>query len=218
MNSQNGRPSGHVFPSRLGHLKQKWRDARPVTLARAAPLAAGAGVTLSVAIHPSFVLAANEGGVSDYGVHAATFAPMTVGFVLAAVLYWHGATLVRASPPPPKLLPLLMRGYATLLVFTLITSFTYTLTPALKIAHFVVGGTTMTLQVLASPWLYRPQPRSTLALVGQLSALTMAIGTLAHLWHLLFCSQIVSAVAFATLIADATAGSAAQRARAAPTK
>jgi len=55
------------------------------------------GVAIAVALHPGFVLKANEGGISDYGVHLRTAVPYDLALVCAALGAYLAATHARDS-------------------------------------------------------------------------------------------------------------------------
>jgi hypothetical protein len=162
------------------------------------------GVALCVVIHPGFVLKANEGGVSDYGVHVKTAVPYYLALALAASGAYLAVTYARDSTNLPARLRALLTSYAVLLTLTLASTFGYTLDKPQRDVHVGVGIALTVFEVVASLWMYRER-RGDLGLVlVQLMGVIVAGLTIVGLIHLLFVSEIVTGASFAVLLFRST--------------
>ena len=155
-----------------------------------------------VALHPGLVVKRDEGGVSNYGVHVVTFVPYSLAFALDAVLIARGARLV-ADARLRRYLELV----AALLGATLVTTYAYTRSLALKDLHFVVGAALVLAECAAAPWLARAWARAApAAICVALTGAGLAACALATsgAWHVLFAGQVLVAAGFTPLVVAAT--------------
>jgi hypothetical protein len=162
------------------------------------------GIAIAVALHPGFVLKANEGGVSDYGVHLKTALPYDLALACAALGAYVAARHARDSANLPRGLRRVLLAYATLVTLTLASTFGYTLDRPQRDLHVGVGIALSVFEVVASWWMYR-EGRGELALVlVQLAGFVLGAVTIVGLIHLLFVSEIATGVSFALLLYRAT--------------
>ncbi|MHB2028481.1 MAG: hypothetical protein ACYCPT_06655 [Acidimicrobiales bacterium] len=157
-------------------------------------------IALCVALHPGFVLKANEGGMSNYGVHLKTVLPYTLAMALTTGLTLRGASLLTSPSLLVRRFKVLIRTYSVLIGFTLLSTYGYTLNEPLKITHIVIGVAIMTFQTLASLWMVRIFHASRVVLAAQLIGYTLAALTFFGALHVLFLSQVITGVAFAFLV------------------
>jgi hypothetical protein len=158
------------------------------------------GITVAVALHPGFVLKANEGGVSDYGVHLKTALPYDLAFACAALGAYSAARHARDSANLPRELRMVLLTYATLVTLTLATTFGYTLDRPQRDLHVGVGIGLSVFEVVVTWWMYRER-RGDLALVlVQLAGFVLGAVTVVGLIHLLFVSEIATGASFALLL------------------
>ena len=153
-----------------------------------------------VALHPGFVLKRNEGGVSNYGVHLTTCVPYSAAYAIAGTLSWIVGSRIRAA----RLLDVtrILRGYAALLMTTLVTTYFYTLTLLSRDVHIAVGALLFAFEIVTSWWMARRLGRwrdwSWLAIQWAGSAL--AALTIAGMVQVLFLSQVISGVGYAVVL------------------
>ncbi|HEV7958488.1 MAG TPA: hypothetical protein VGP11_03405, partial [Acidimicrobiales bacterium] len=83
-------------------------------------------IGVCVALHPGFVLKANEGGISDYGVHAKTVAPYTLALGLPGVLTFLAAQRLHTLSPAARQLRAVLFTYSALITLTLLSTYPYT--------------------------------------------------------------------------------------------
>jgi heme/copper-type cytochrome/quinol oxidase subunit 4 len=186
-----------VTRSQVSRYDRSWRAA---TFVGVGQWGFAVGVALCVAIHPGFVLKANEGGVSDYGVHVKTAVPYYLALALAAGGAYLAASHARDSTNLPTQLRAFLLGYAVLLVLTLASTIGYTLDKPQRDVHVGVGIALTVFEVVASLWMYRER-RGDLGLVlVQLAGVIVAALTIVGLIHLLFVTEIVTGASFAVLL------------------
>jgi hypothetical protein len=158
------------------------------------------GVALCVVLHPGFVLKANEGGVSNYGVHVKTAIPYYVALAVAAIGAYLAATHARDSTKLPPRLRALLLSYAVLIALTLASTVGYTLNKPQRDVHVGVGIALTVFEVVASLWMYGER-RGDLGLVLlQLAGVVLAALTIVGVIRLLFVSEIVTGASFAILL------------------
>ena len=157
-------------------------------------------LAISVALHPGFVLKANEGGMSDYGVHLKTALTYSLALGLAAVLAQRAARTSTLTSRKSRRFQRLLRTYGWLIWLTLISTYGYTLDTPLKAIHVGVGVVTVLFESATSLWMYRVIQGLALVVVVQLIGLILAAATFFGVLHVLFLSQILGGGAFAVLL------------------
>ncbi len=162
-------------------------------------------IAVCVSLHPGFVLKANEGGISNYGVHAKTFVPYSLGLLIASACSYRAASMRLGSSASTQLFHALLRTYSALLVLTLLTTYGYTLDPPLKELHIIVGVATIVFETVASVWMYYATGKNLLAMLVELVGFVLAALTFFGAVHLLFASQLVTGISFAILLAGTSA-------------
>lgn len=155
---------------------------------------------ICVALHPGLVLEANEGGMSNYGVHVKTAVPYTLALAFAAGLTYWAARLIRTTTTPARHFKVLLQTYSWLILFTLLSTYGYTLNTPLKEIHIVVGVATIVFESTASLWMYRVVKSLRSVLVVQLFGFVLAALTFFGALHVLFLSQILTGGGFALLL------------------
>ncbi len=162
------------------------------------------GVAIAVSLHPGFVLKADEGGISDYGVHLKTALPYYLALACATLGAYLAAHNARDSTNLPRGLRTVLLTYATLVALTLASTFGYTLDRPQRDLHVAVGSALAVFEVVASLWMYQ-QRRGDLALVlVQLAGFVLGALTIGGLTHLLFVSEIVTGASFSLLLYRST--------------
>jgi hypothetical protein len=157
-------------------------------------------LAVCVALHPGVVFKVNEGGMSNYGVHAQTAVPYTLALVSAAGLTSWAARLFRVTTSTARQFRTLLHTYSWLILLALVTTYGYTLNATLKDVHVAVGVATILFESVASLWLYRTVRSLRAVLIVQLLGLMLAALTFFGALHLLFLSQILTGGAFALLL------------------
>ncbi len=160
----------------------------------------GAGV----ALHPGFVLARHEGGISEYGVHVKTAVLYTLAWVLLAVGNMRAARVCGGGCVRSKKVRKLLLFYCATTFFVLISTYFYSLDAVLKYIHYGFGAILVVFMSAAAYWLYRQLPDVSWAravlwvqVLGSIAALLSIVGAL----HVLFGAESISNVGCAILLA-----------------
>ena len=174
---------------------------------------------VAVSLHPGFVLSRDEGGVSDYGVHAATVVPYTLALAIGAACSFGAAHLLRATRHVAHRLARTLDVYAVLLVLALVSTYGYTLDHTLRQVHLVVGLVGVAFETLTGVAFARALPQrmvGTAWATALLIGVALAVVDLVRLAHVLFLAQAIVTVSYAALVILVT-GHVERAARAAPT-
>jgi hypothetical protein len=157
------------------------------------------GIVLCVALRPHLVLHANEGGISNFGVHRETVAPYTVALALPALLSYRAARLI-ASRTNLRPLRIVLTGYSVLLLLTLLTTYTYKIDTPLKDVHVGAGALLTIFEMGSSMWMCARIRALFLVVTFEGAGFLLAVLTIVGVLHLLFVTQLVVGVAFALIL------------------
>ncbi len=161
---------------------------------------------ICVALHPGFVLKSDEGGMSNYGIHAKTFVPYTLA--LAVTAFYSQRAAGRIDPRSEfRGLAWALRYYSLLLFLVLVSTYPYSLNRGWRDTHFTFAVALALVEVIGVTWIIRTVERDPLdlALLALqwtgvfLLALTGLFG-----FHLLFLTEVVMAVGFGGLVVRAS--------------
>jgi hypothetical protein len=164
------------------------------------------GIFVCVVLQPHYLFSADEGGISNYGVHLRTAVPYSIALGGTALLVGLTARVTPVVTREGRRVAAGLWAFSILLVCVLATTYPYQHGTALKDLHIVVGGLAVGFEVAAATW----AATTILGSVGDRAALivefaggVLAACTLAGLAHLLFVSQLVTSVAFGFLLVRA---------------
>lgn len=157
-------------------------------------------LAVCVALHPGLVLKANEGGMSNYGVHLKTVVPYTLALLSPGLFTQRATARFRVMSARQRQFRLLLLTYCVLIILTLLTTYGYTLDTVQRDVHVAVGVVIIVFESAASLWMYHALRRHRGILVVQLLGLALAALTFFGALHVLFLSQIVTGGAFAILL------------------
>jgi hypothetical protein len=177
--------------------------SRAVVLVACGQFSLLAFLIVCVALHPGFVLKANEGGLSNYGIHQKTVAAYTLALGAPALLSYLAAHLVTNSEATTHHFRQLLISYSGIALLTLLSTYSYSLNTALRDLHIVIGSVLIVFETVASVWMYRllGNTRWNLQLLGvQLLGFVLAVLTLVGVLHVLFITQVLTCGAFAILL------------------
>jgi hypothetical protein len=158
---------------------------------------------VSIAMHPGFVFKGDEGGLSDYGVHVETAIPYTLALILLAFYSRRAALLYADDHQRSRRLRTLLTAYCSVVLLVLLSTYVYTLNGVLKNVHFGFGTVLILVVGVGSIWMYRLWPPSIpirLFLAVQLSGDVLTMLTVVGAVHLLFLSEMLSNIGFASLL------------------
>jgi hypothetical protein len=164
---------------------------------------------VSVALHPGFVLARREGGISEYGVHIKTAVLYTLAWALLAGSNMRAARVCGGCGIRSEKVRKLLLFYSAAVFFVLISTYFYSLDAVMKYIHFGFGAVLVVFMSVAAYWLCRqltgvPWARATLwvQVLGSVAALLSIVGVL----HVLFGAETISNVGCAILLARTCSG------------
>jgi hypothetical protein len=159
---------------------------------------------VGVALHPGYVLARREGGISEYGVHIKTAVLYTLGWVVLAGGNMRAARACGGRGVRSEKVRKLLLFYSGASLLVLISTYFYSLDAVLKYIHYGFGAILVVFMSTAAYWLSRqltdvPWARAVLwvQVLGSIAALLSIVGTL----HVLFFAESISNVGCAILLA-----------------
>jgi hypothetical protein len=159
---------------------------------------------LSVALHPGYVLARREGGISEYGVHAKTALLYTIAWTALAGSNMRAARVCGGRGVCSNTVRKLLLFYSAAIFLVLVSTYFYSLDAVLRDIHYGFGAVLVTFMSVAAYWSYRQLPdvhwaRAMLwvQVLGSLAALLSIVGAL----HVLFGAESISNVGCAILLA-----------------
>jgi hypothetical protein len=160
----------------------------------------GAGV----ALHPGYVLARHEGGISEYGVHVKTAVLYTLAWALLAGGNMRAARVCGGRGVRSEKVRKLLLFYSAASLLVLISTYFYSLDAVLSYIHYGFAAVLVVFMSLAAYWLYRQLADVSWAraalwvqVLGGVCALLSIVGAL----HVLFCAETISNVGCAILLA-----------------
>jgi hypothetical protein len=159
---------------------------------------------LSVLLHPGFVLAKREGGISEYGVHIKTALLYTAAWAVLAVANVRAARELDERHETSAKMRKVLFGYTAAILLVLLSTYVYSLDTVMRYIHYALGATLIVFMSWASYWLYRLRAKSPLArtllwaqVLGSLAALMSILGVI----HVLFAAETLSNVGCAVILA-----------------
>ncbi len=179
--------------------------ASPARDVAAGQVAFAVFIAVCVALHPGFVLKSNEGGISNYGVHARTVVPYTLALGLASATSLRASRSVRVRDGRSRRLRLILRAYAALVALTLVSTYPYALDVALKDVHDGVGVCVFVFELVTAAVMVRALGRRRGWLLVLVAGFVVGAVTFVGAAHLLFVAQVVTSVAYAVILVSATA-------------
>jgi hypothetical protein len=172
---------------------------RTVRLVTWGQIGFAAGIALCVALRPHLVLHADEGGISNFGVHLETVVPYTVALALPALLTYRASRLV-ASRTSLRRLRTVLTGYSALLFLTLFTTYAYKIDTPLKDIHVGAGAVLTIFEMGTSLWMCAQVRALYGVLTFEFAGFLLATLTIVGVLHLLFVTQLMVGAAFAVIL------------------
>jgi hypothetical protein len=167
-----------------------------------------AGLATSVAIVPSYVLGAAEGGVSNYGSDRRTVVPFTVSFGGYGTLVAVAAGSVRATMALATWMTAFLTLLALLLYAVLVTAWIYKRSETLRTFHFASGIALLTYESFLGLWLAVYVDTTWiiwLLWAVMLVADAVCILALKRIFEKLFAGQVTACIAFGAILLIALA-------------
>jgi hypothetical protein len=159
---------------------------------------------VSVALHPGYVLARHEGGISEYGVHVKTAVLYTFAWLVLAGGNMRAARAHSGRGVRSEKVRKLLLAYSVASSLVLVSTYFYSLDAVLKYIHYGLGAILVTFMSAAAYWLFRQLPDVSWAravLWVQMLGSTAALLSFAGVIHVLFTAESISNVGVAILLA-----------------
>lgn len=174
----------------------------PVRFVAAGQLAYLAGMAVCIAIRPRYLVSSDEGGISNFGVHAVTAMPFSFAFVLAAgCLLAAGATALPRTAVERWLVAGLW-ALSGLLVVVLASTYGYQHGPVAHGLHVYVSIAATAFESALAVFCVvavRHELADGAALVAQLAGLVLAALAFSGTLHVLLVGQLLGSAGFAVL-------------------
>ncbi|HUD69376.1 MAG TPA: hypothetical protein VMQ40_03970 [Acidimicrobiales bacterium] len=180
-----------------------------VRLVAASQVAYVAGLVVCLAIRPRYLVSANEGGISNFGVHAVTVVPYSVGFLVSAGLLVAAARATAPQGAREARFAAILQVLAWILVVVLVSTYDYQAAAWLRDLHLAIAIAATVIQGLIALWIVARVCRvavDLVALAALCAALALAGCALAGWLHVLLAAQLAGTVAFGVLLVRAAAG------------
>lgn len=159
---------------------------------------------VSVALHPGYVLARWEGGISEYGVHLKTAILYSLAWALLAAGNLRAARACRHRGLRSKRVRTLLLTYSAVTFFVLVSTYFYSLDAVLKYIHYGFGAILVVFMSAAAYWLARQLndvPWARTVLWVQVLGSVAALLSIVDVTHALFYGETISNVGCAVLLA-----------------
>ncbi len=160
-------------------------------------------LTVCTLLLPHFLFERNEGGVSNFGVHAVTAIPYSLAFGLGGIYMLRAAAALPSDTRSKNTLRYVLTALGVLMLLVLATTYPYKVNSLFDNFHIAVSELYFFAEFTAGIWFAAYLSRNTInfLLMGlQIIGLLLALFTLLGLLHILFLSQIMAGGAFAILM------------------
>jgi hypothetical protein len=158
---------------------------------------------ISVTLHPGYVLAQHEGGISEYGLHAKTAVLYTLAWAVLAFCNLRAARHCASGDARSGIIRKLLLSYSAVSLLVLVSTYFYSINAVLKYIHFGFGAVLIVFMSGASFWLCRQLPSVSWArtiLVAQVLGSIAALLSIVAIVHVLFFAESLSNVGCAVLL------------------
>lgn len=152
---------------------------------------------------PHFLFESNEGGVSNYGVHARTIIPYSLAFGLSGLFTIRAAWTLPKTIKSYQRLRLAVVALGILYLCTLASTYLYQLNGLVDEVHQLAGTALFLLELLLGGWFIVALKRDAVncgLYIVQCIGFTLAALTYAGAIHILFIAEILPAIAFAAIL------------------
>jgi len=165
-----------------------------------------AGIALCTALLPHFAFERNEGGVSNYGVHAQTVVPFSIAFLgcgactVAAGLRFDARKVRAARCVKPLLI-----FVGLMLITVALTTYPYKVSAFFDDVHEAVSSAYVLVELAIGFYFWRlARTRLATAFFGaQALGFVLAAATYFGALHVLFIAEVLAGCAFGALLVDA---------------
>lgn len=160
-------------------------------------------LAICTALLPHYLFERNEGGVSNFGVHARTIVPYSLGLGLGGVLLVIAGFVAARPSKQQRQFRIVLRTLGILLLIALASTYPYKLSNFFGIIHIAAFQLLFAAQLLGGAWITLFIYKNALGrffLGLQLLGFAFGVLTLFGVLHVLFVAQMLSGMAFGYLI------------------
>lgn len=156
-------------------------------------------VLVCIAIKPHFFFESNQGGISNYGLYAATVVPFSLSTLCGAVLSWMSTAFI----PSQAKLAKLIKVWSVLAVLTLLSTYPYKVNHAFDIIHQLFSVLLVFFEVGVGSFIALVVKKNYLSLsIWFIQLVTFALAILNYLGviHKLMIIELLFGISFAFLV------------------
>jgi hypothetical protein len=157
---------------------------------------------------PHFLFERNEGGVSNYGVHALTILPYTLAYGLSAILMIRSALFISKKGGLYTRMRQTVMIIALLYLIVLISTYPYKINHTFDVLHIYLGIVLFIAETAAAVWFALVVAKTgwnrVLLSIQLMSSIALLL-TLVGYVHILFVAEIAASLAFGALFVTTTA-------------
>lgn len=182
--------------------------SRPAQLLVLSQLVQAVFLAICVVIMPRYLLGDIQGGVSNYGVEAATIVPFSIGFLWSSYLVYRAAA---ALPRQTKRRDSVVRALlfiSLLFVMVTLSTYTYKLSGLLNAVHTGAAVALFLMELGLAGWFVFVLSRRlrNFVFLGVFTAgFALALLTFIGVLHLLFIAEVLTNLAFGLIMISAVA-------------
>jgi hypothetical protein len=155
---------------------------------------------------PHFLFERNEGGMSNYGVHAKTVVSYSFALGLSGIFTVKAASLVNQKKEITKTLRKLLVVLGLSSIVVLLSTYPYKIDTLLADIHIGISILLFAFEVIASIWFVRTLSRNWInaVLLGvQTLGFLLILGSAIGIVHILLLAQLVASLAFGIFLVRA---------------
>ncbi len=160
-------------------------------------------LSICTVLMPGFLFSHNEGGMSNYGIHALTVVPYTLAFLLCSICIVRAASLLPLTSRYSHNFRYGLYAAACLFFLVLVTTYPYKTDNLFANLHIAVTVTIFWFQTALAFWMTWRVLKDTLSIsifAIELVGFGLAFFTFINSLHVLFIAQIITGAAFGTLL------------------
>jgi hypothetical protein len=161
------------------------------------------GLLVCLVLLPKYLLEHDEGGISNYGVHALTVVPYTLAFGLCGLFILKAAASMQPGARSSATLKRALYLLGTLFLFALVTTYFYKLNHIFDDLHILSGILLFVTEMTLGVWFALAISRNTgnsLLLAAQIIGFLLSFLTFIGALHILFIAQLLTSISFSSLL------------------
>lgn len=158
-----------------------------------------AAIFVCTALMPRFFFSADQGGMSNYGLHGRTIVPFLIGFGGCALLTCAAAAVLPRSTAHYRAVAVSLWLIGCFGLLLAVTTFTYKLSPLLNTLHIRGAQILAAVEGIVGSWYALWLVRDRINYVGYailLAGLVLGVLTVFGILHVLFTAEFLASLGF----------------------